>query len=170
MAFCKHCGAQVQDGTKFCPSCGKEVAETPVQQPVQQQPGYPAAPLTEEAQDIQSNKVMAVLAYILAPIPWFAAPNSKFARFHAKEGMKLFFGEIALVVLSIIFSFIKVRHIEYVWGYPVEYSSTPWFLNLIVGLLWIPVAILAIIGLVNAIQGKFKAPPFLDKIPLFKDK
>jgi hypothetical protein len=36
-------------------------------------------------------------------------------------------------------------------------------------ILWIPIAVLAIIGLINAAQGKLKAPPLLDKIPLFKD-
>lgn len=182
MAFCKNCGTKVRDGIKFCPSCGTDVAEAqgdrhPPAPPAQgyqayQQPapgyGQPAVNLTPEQRDIQDNKVMAVLAYILAPIPWFAAPNSRFARFYARQGMKLFIGELILIALNIIFGFIKVRSTAYLWGIPYETTATPWFLSLIVWLISIPITILAIIGLINAIQGKLKAPPLLDKIPLFK--
>lgn len=55
MAFCTNCGAQVPDGTKFCPSCGQKMAggaapsaaapaqqsyQQPAQQDYQQQGGY----------------------------------------------------------------------------------------------------------------------------------
>ncbi len=191
MTICNNCGTQIQDGIKFCPACGKEAGAAPArqappvpptvyqppegyQQPAQgyqQSPqGYPQPHLTAEQKDIQDNKVMAILAYIIPPIPWFAARNSKFAIFHAKQGMKLFMGEILLIVLNIIFSFIKIRQTQYIWGIPYETMSTPWFLSLIVWLISLPIGILAIIGLIYAIQGKRKAPPFLDKIPLFESK
>ncbi len=37
MAFCKNCGNQVSDGTKFCPKCGQAVDGVPQQQVHQQQ-------------------------------------------------------------------------------------------------------------------------------------
>ena len=42
-------------------------------------------------QDIEQNKVMAILAYlgILVLIPLFAAKESKFARFHTNQGLIL---------------------------------------------------------------------------------
>lgn len=55
--FCKHCGTEIQQGTAFCPSCGKPQGNAPIQQstaqvpqqpqqnfqqPVQQQPTYGA--------------------------------------------------------------------------------------------------------------------------------
>ena len=44
-----------------------------------------------EQEDIQNNKTMAILAYIgiLVLIPIFAAKESKFARFHANQGLVL---------------------------------------------------------------------------------
>ncbi|MDR1891994.1 MAG: zinc ribbon domain-containing protein, partial [Oscillospiraceae bacterium] len=89
MTFCGNCGTQVQDGIKFCPSCGKEVAATPAQpqqqvqqqqyqQPVQQQYQQPVQqqyqqPVQQQYQqpgqapgsDAEANKVMAILSYIL---------------------------------------------------------------------------------------------------------
>ena len=35
MSFCGNCGAQIPDGTKFCPECGQKVA---VQQPAPAEP------------------------------------------------------------------------------------------------------------------------------------
>lgn len=29
MAFCRHCGTQLEDGTSFCPNCGKPTADIP---------------------------------------------------------------------------------------------------------------------------------------------
>lgn len=39
-----------------------------------------------DAQDIESNKVMAALGYLFFLIPLLAAPNSKFAKFHTNQG------------------------------------------------------------------------------------
>ena len=39
MSFCGNCGAQIPDGTKFCPECGQKVA---VQQPAPVEPVQPA--------------------------------------------------------------------------------------------------------------------------------
>lgn len=38
--FCNKCGAMVEDGTKFCPSCGQSLAQSAPEQPVYQQPTY----------------------------------------------------------------------------------------------------------------------------------
>ena len=38
--FCKNCGAQLPDDSKFCTTCGTNLADAPAAQPVQQ----PAAP------------------------------------------------------------------------------------------------------------------------------
>ena len=42
-------------------------------------------------QDIQNNKIMAILSYfgILVLVPILAAKESKFARFHANQGLIL---------------------------------------------------------------------------------
>ncbi|MBP5664643.1 MAG: zinc ribbon domain-containing protein [Clostridia bacterium] len=66
MAFCKVCGAQLQDGARFCESCGTPV-EQPAPQPVQQQyqPQYTyEAPVYTEPQQAanQGNHLGGAIA------------------------------------------------------------------------------------------------------------
>lgn len=51
----------------------------------------PQAPLNDE-QDIQQNKLWALLGYlgILCLVPLLAKKESKFAQFHAKQGLLVF--------------------------------------------------------------------------------
>ena len=51
--------------------------------------------------DVQSNKVMGVLAYLswLVLIPLFAARNSPFARFHCNQGIVLALAEVLAGVI-----------------------------------------------------------------------
>ena len=56
-------------------------------------------------QTSQGNKALAAISYlsVLFAIPYFLAPNDKFVRFHAKQGMKLFlFGIVADVLGALI--------------------------------------------------------------------
>ena len=58
-----------------------------------------------DAQDIEQNKVFAILAYIswLVLVPMFASKESKFAKFHANQGLVLAIAEIICwVVLGIL--------------------------------------------------------------------
>ncbi len=48
--------------------------------------------------DVEKFKGLAVLAYIFFLIPLIAAPNSKFARFHANQGLLLFILLITIMV------------------------------------------------------------------------
>ncbi len=183
MSFCGKCGTQVPDNTQFCPSCGATIASDGQQAPQQAastappptippqappaQPYQPAAPApVSEAQDIANNKFMAVLAYlgILVLIPWFAAPQSKFARFHAKQGITLALAEVAYMIVSFLLGLIKTTHY---FAY-VPYRATPWYITLLIFLLGIPLSILAIIGIVNAVKGRFKELPIIGKIKIVK--
>lgn len=106
MAFCTKCGAQMDDNVTVCPACGYNTEEKKVDV---------AAAITDTADrtaefdpsDIANNKVMAVLAYLgwLLLITIFAAPNSKFARFHANQGIILFICGFIPVVNFIAFIF-----------------------------------------------------------------
>jgi len=87
--------------------------------------------------DVQDNKLIAALAYlwIISIIVLLVKKDSKFAQFHAKQGLVLFLG-------SIIAGFIPFLG---------------WFiLNPIIG-------IVALIGLIQALMGKYW------KIPLVSD-
>lgn len=95
-------------------------------------------------EDIANNKVFAILAYIgiLFLVPLLAAKESKFARFHANQGLILFIVEIIVGILS--------------------------FIPIIGLLLWIATIVLAILGIVNAANGKAKELPLIGKFKLLK--
>ncbi|MBR4369203.1 MAG: zinc ribbon domain-containing protein [Prevotella sp.] len=103
-----------------------------------------------DPQDITNNKVMAILAYfgILVLIPIFAAKESKFARFHANQGLILFIAGIAIyIVQTIFYSIFSLR----LW----------WLISTVVGIIGLVIFVLAIIGIVNAAQGKAKELPLV---------
>ena len=97
--------------------------------------------------DINSNKVMAILAYIgiLFLIPLFAAKESKFARFHTNQGIILFI----VAIISYIIGKIPVIG----------------FVGTILSCLC---SIFAIIGIIYAAQGKAKELPLIGKYKILK--
>ena len=94
--------------------------------------------------DIEKNKVMAVLSYIgiLCLIPLLAAKESKFAQFHAKQGLVLFLAE---VLLSILYAIPALNVVMVFVGW----------------IIYILLVVLAIMGIVNALQGKYWKMPVL---------
>ncbi len=105
-----------------------------------------------DSNDIQQNKIMAVLAYFgpLFLIPLLAAPNSPYARFHANQGLVLFILDaICGVVAGII-------------------SRIPIVGGIIGGVLGLIIFILAIIGIVNAASGKAQELPIIGGIKIIK--
>ena len=109
--------------------------------------------------DIQNNKTMGILSYIglLVLIPIFAAKDSKFARFHANQGLVLVIAQaIITTVLSI--TAVILGLIPYVG----------WFLALIVRLLIPVVYIPSIIGIINAAKGQAKELPIIGGIRILK--
>ena len=153
MLTCKQCGTQVEDGVMNCTNCGASI-EAPVQQnqPIDLSEKFNefnnTADTTSEydAQDIEKNKVMAVLAYILFFIPLLAAKDSKFARFHTNQGLVLFLGGIIASVVAVI---------------PV----IGWIVAPIAGLV---ITVLAIIGIINALNGRAKELPVIGKFKILK--
>jgi len=97
--------------------------------------------------DIEQNKTMAGLAYILFFLPLLACPDSQFGKFHANQALLLlllgFGGSIVLTVIPVI----------------------GWLLLPIFAL---GVLVLAIIGLVNGFNGKVKELPLIGKFRLIK--
>lgn len=121
--------------------------------------------------DINQNKGISVLAYIgiLVLIPLFAAKHSKYAQYHAKQGFTLFLLSIAVGIVNFLLNLIKVsRPIVSVWGYTTYVSATPWYISLLCFLLYLPVLVWMILGIVNAATGKAKELPFLGKIKILK--
>jgi len=183
MAFCGKCGTQMNDGVKFCPGCGapNETAApaapaTPVQEapPVQQNPapqqadfGAKMAALNNTADttaefdkpDIDQNKGMSILAYFgpLVLIPILAAKNSKFARYHSNQGLVLLLAAIAYGIVYGILSTI-IYAISWRLGFIVS----------IIGLVSILFTVLAVIGIINAVNGRAKELPLIGKYKILK--
>ena len=163
MAFCSKCGKEIIDGQRFCPGCG-----APVDSNSSKTTNSGTAPTIDlsdrianftnttdstaefDANDIQENKVFAILAYlgILFIVPLLAAPNSKFARYHANQGLVLFITWLVVLVVSFIFILIPVLG------------------TIIRVLLYLSILALLVIGIVNASQGKAKALPLIGGIKL----
>jgi uncharacterized membrane protein len=106
------------------------------EQQVEQVPGQ-----MFEKEDIEKNKAMAILAYIIFLIPLLAAKESKFAMYHANQGLVLFLAALAVNVVGGIVPFIG------------------WFIILPLGNLFI--VVLAILGIVNAAKGEAKPLPLI---------
>ncbi|MBE6985582.1 MAG: zinc-ribbon domain-containing protein [Ruminococcaceae bacterium] len=170
MALCKKCGTKMDGGVKFCPGCGAPV-EAPAQQapPASGQNDFSAkfANLNNTADttaqfdqnDINNNKAMGILAYLgpLCFIPMFAAKESKFARFHANQGLLLFIAGVAWSIVYSIFSWIILA-----------ISWRLYFVSSIVGLCSLVFLVLCIIGIINAANGKAKELPVIGRFKILK--
>ena len=112
-----------------------------------------------DPKDIEDNKVMGVLAYlgILVLVPIFGKKDSPFAQFHANQGLLLFLGSIALVIVINILNFVVL-----------SISDSLFFVSFILNALYLAPTVLAILGIVNAASGKAKELPFIGKFRLIK--
>ena len=175
MAFCKNCGNNLPEGSTFCSQCGTATTDTQAQaQTAQTQDttktngglfDMPDSTAEFDQNDIQSNKVMAVLSYIslLVLIPVFAAKDSKFARFHATQGFNVALIEVASWLLQAIIGAILGGLAYGALGLAVTLIG---FFSLVFSLINIACGILAIIGIVNAVQGKAKKLPIIGQFDI----
>ncbi len=112
---------------------------------------------TEEydPQDIEQNKLMAVLAYLswLVLVPLFAAKESKFARFHCNQGIVLAIAEIAVWI-----AFGILRRLPLIG----------WLFAIAEGLVTLVCFVFAVIGIINAVNGKAKELPFVGGFRILK--
>ena len=191
MPFCSKCGTTVTENDKFCPKCGTptapqqaapdaatDAAAAPVAPNVQPAPGAgqqnsgdftaQVAALNNTADttaefdpaDIASNKAMAILSYfgLLVLIPLLAAKNSRFARFHANQGLILLIAEVVGTVGRSILSMV-LKYIPYIGGM---------LSGLVSFVISAALLALAVIGIINAAQGKAKELPVIGKLRLLK--
>lgn len=156
MAKCPKCGIEVEENAKFCNACGAKLGVAETASDAANNIANNIANLNNtadttdqfDAKDIADNKIIALFSYlgILFLIPLLASPNSKYARFHANQGLVLFLANIVLGIVAVI---------------PI--------LGWIVGGIGSVVAfILAILGIVNAVTGKAKELPLIGKISILK--
>ncbi|OGU11093.1 MAG: hypothetical protein A2X61_00265 [Ignavibacteria bacterium GWB2_35_12] len=108
-----------------------------------------------DPQDIEQNKTMAILAYIIWLVPLIAANQSKFARYHTNQGIVLW---ICIVAFWIVIAIIT--------------AILPWTFYLTIGivfsLLWIAVWIFSLVciimGILTASKGEAKPLPLIGNL------
>ena len=169
MTYCRNCGAQIEDNIKTCPACG-----TSVEKPTASQKNFsetvsklnetPDTTAEFDTNDINQSKGMAILAYlgILVLIPLFAAPQSKFARYHTNQGLILAIIEIIYGFAFMILSFLLYSIFPWrMWGFVT-------FILGLIGLCGLVFVALMIIGIINAANGKAKELPVIGKHRILK--
>ena len=108
-----------------------------------------------DKKDIEENKAMACLAYIIAPVPYFIENKSKWVKYHSIQGMNLFIINVLLCLfVSIISSLIF-------W---------PFFIlkALLKAALYSFMVIYAIIGIINVCNCEAKELPIIGKFKFIK--
>lgn len=176
MTYCGKCGTKVEEGIKFCPGCGNEiVAEAAAEEKVNAENKTANNDFSEkiaslnntadttadfDAKDIEQNKIMGVLAYLswLVLIPIFAAPKSKFARYHANQGLVLAISEIAYWIATAIINAIL---------YAISWRLGS-IVSTLLSIINIGFLIITVIGIINAANGKAKELPIVGKFKILK--
>lgn len=111
------------------------------------------------SQDIDDNKLISILSYIgiLFLIPLFVRKDSAYARYHVNQGLVLFVAEL---VWSVIFKILSVV-LGWIPVVGILVSVIGWVVEVIF-------LVLAIIGIINTINGKAKDLPVIGKVRIIK--
>ena len=162
--ICKKCSESFEGRAKFCPKCGTPTEETdnilsPLEGSMKKimNDGKDETEMYD-SKDINDNRIMGGLAYFLFFLPLVACPNSKYGRFHANQGLILLIAGILLGVIDAILTNVIVA-----------VSWRLWFVVPFIGfVLWVPLFIIGIVGLINGFTGKAKALPVIGKYRIIK--
>lgn len=138
MAYCSLCGGELPEGATSCPTCNAIIS-----QPVATVENVYDHTADFDATDISENKIFALCAYALGfvgvIIALIAAKDSAYAKFHAREALKIDLAAVIVTMLSVLFC----------WTCIVPIAGI--ILDCIFG-------VLAIIAFVQVCLGKAKEP------------
>ncbi len=98
-------------------------------------------------EDIERNKTMAALAYIMFFLPLIASPDSDYGRFHANQGL-------LLLILSIVGNWV-LRFIPFIG-------------KILSFLLSVFILVFIIKGIMNGLNGKIEEIPLIGHIRIIK--
>ena len=152
MRTCPHCGAVMDDGTKFCPTCGNAVTA---------EYSYRAAPAADpydhtaefDPRDISDNKIYAILVYAASLIgiivALLAVPRSPFVSFHIRQAIKL---SICAVIVGFVTAVLC-------WTIIVPFAG---------GICMVILFVVYVICFVRACKGEAKEAPIVRNIKFLK--
>lgn len=107
---------------------------------------------TSKTEQDQNIKTIAALAYLIFFLPLLTNKDSKFAMYHANQGLVLL---LSFIVLNIVFTFLGT--ILFFFGGFLLWSI-PGLVSLVLG----------VIGIMNALNGEMKPLPIIGEITLLK--
>lgn len=113
-----------------------------------------------EEKDIEKNKVMAGLGYIVFFIPMIVMNESKFARFHANQILLLLIPEVAVTVIGTVLSTMLIASFSF--GLASLISFIMLAFSIVIG-------VVAIINMIAAFRGEAKRVPLIGHITIIKD-
>ena len=176
MPFCKKCGAQLDEGAKFCGACGAKQSDdagassaaasaaSTIEETLKNISNTEDNTTDFDSQDINDNKVMAVLSYFswLVLIPLIAS-KSRYARFHVNQGLVLtivstLWNIVYGVVKTILYALFGFLHLGFIASIIVA----------LLGLVNLVFLVLSIMGVVNAATGKAKKLPVIGGFTIIK--
>lgn len=104
-----------------------------------------------DKEDIEKNKKIAALSYLVFFLPYLEIEQSPYAKFHSDQSFKMLAN---VVVFAIICTLITV-------------FFGRWYFKVIIHLFWIlPTIWLILVGTNNAMRGKAKLLPFIRQIEI----
>lgn len=160
MEVCRKCGTKILPGLQSCPSCGADLRLSD-KQPAQEKFSFGGTADTGQfdSADIAQNKAVAAFAYlgILVIFPLFMAKGSRFARYHAGQGLALLFASAAY---SIAYSVLAGVLLSVSWEF--------YFVLRFIRMAGLAFPALAVFGIMNAASGKAAELPVIGKIRLIK--
>ena len=114
-----------------------------------------------QEEDIKRNKWLSVISYIgfLFIIPLFLKKESKYARFHANQGLALFIVE---VIMALVYYFLSM--IAGLFGLAMMMVGV----NFVMSVILIVLISLMLMGVINASGGLAKSLPFIGGIEILK--
>lgn len=180
--FCSKCGKEIKDEATFCPYCGAKTTEEATKEKAtdENEAGKAAENAENEdfaakiaklndtkdttsefdKEDIDNNKGMSILAYLswLVLIPIFAAKKSRYAQFHANQGLILAIIDTAYWIINGVITGILM----------IVSPIASAIVCAITGLFGLVFLVLVILGIVNAASGKAKELPVIGKYKILK--
>jgi uncharacterized membrane protein len=135
----------MEDGLKFCPSCGASVAGKSAKVAAE------VKEIQADPNDAEQNKGMAIIAYILFFIPLLTGDHNKspFVKYHTNQGLVLFLFSVGGSIVSSILVFIVIGIL----------------LMFVVG---IASLVFCVIGIINVVNGRMKPLPLIGKFEILK--
>lgn len=121
-------------------------------------------PVYDEQEDIKTNKMMAALAYLLFFLPLVTEPakTSKFARFHANQGLVFIIFYAVIIIITRILDAIFYNAFAWnTWGLWVV-------IDLIIWIIYVVMAAFAARNAYRAYKGKWVKIPLIGRINIIK--